>query len=149
MESSKVHLVTFSYCGEFFVTHLQHQHRETLICTISYNYMNFDCFVINLLRSSCWRNLVDSHYIWLVSWCNYFDLIWWCLHSCLRAHVVCTSVTECLRFYMYLHASACLHASPLDVCACTCVECAACTCLSSLTSSVHPTRQLLASSFHC
>lgn len=41
--------------GRFFIVHLQHQ--------LSCNYSNFDCFVINLLCSSCSRNLVDSHYI--------------------------------------------------------------------------------------
>lgn len=112
MALSKIYLVRLiRWSGEFFIGHLQRQQ--------SYNYVNFDCFVINLLCSSCSRNLVDSHYIWLVFWWNYFDLIWWCLHSRLRAHVVCTSVSECLCFYMYMHANACLHASPFG---CVCMH---------------------------
>lgn len=38
--------------GDFSVRHLQHQYMKALICTISYNYINFDCFVINLLCCS-------------------------------------------------------------------------------------------------
>lgn len=115
-----------------------------LACMQSCNLMNSDLFAINLRcfppSTKC---TVSGPALHLISFRRQSLLS----HLTMFALVASReAAAACLRMCMHMRALV-PRLGPGR--ACTCVECAACTCLPSLTSSVHPTRQLLASSFHC